>query len=90
MLGLIDGVSLKLLRLDRARSSTVARGRQPPALLPLKLSKSVTDHAGLKCYRSSRSLTEARRGYPKHWRGSQTRPSVSEKSAWASETRRES
>ena len=38
MLGRIDGVSLKLLRPDRARSSTVGRGGQPPS--PSSLSNS--------------------------------------------------
>jgi transposase InsO family protein len=41
MLGRIDGVSLKLLRPDRARSSTVGRGGQPPSRSSLSNSAKV-------------------------------------------------
>jgi len=34
-------------------------------------------------------VKKARRGYPKHWRGSQTRASVSEKSAGVGDAPRE-
>ena len=58
LLGLIDGVSLKLRRLQACQQfHSGARGAAPLALLPLKLRKCVTYHAGLKCYRSSRSLS---------------------------------
>lgn len=41
MLGLIDGVSLKLLRPDRARSSTAGPGGQPPSRSSLSNSENV-------------------------------------------------
>jgi hypothetical protein len=57
MLGLIDGVSLKLRRLNPACSSTVRREGQPSSRSsPSNSENVVTDHAGLNCYRSSRSL----------------------------------